>query len=266
MHWWSALGAAALARPRARPPPSRRSQPGATAADATAPRRPTRSAAAPCSTRPTTRTPRASTSPRAPATGRPSRTTATIAALAPFCELARDAGALSGERDPKLQEGGQAGRGTARSEGTTRSCSAGSSRPPNTWPDRAAGPAAQGRRGRGRHRTLAPAEREERVAAAGSARTRVLVATDCLSEGINLQEHFDAVVHYDLVLEPDPPRTARGPRRPLRPARADRPGASPTTGRTTRSTGSCSTCCSASTSGSASRSASPSRSRPTRPR
>jgi SNF2 family DNA or RNA helicase len=30
----------------------------------------------------------------------------------------------------------------------------------------------------------------------------VLVATDCLSEGINLQEHFDAVVHYDLSWNP----------------------------------------------------------------
>jgi hypothetical protein len=31
---------------------------------------------------------------------------------------------------------------------------------------------------------------------------RVLVATDCLSEGINLQDHFDAVVHYDLSWNP----------------------------------------------------------------
>lgn len=31
---------------------------------------------------------------------------------------------------------------------------------------------------------------------------RVLVATDCLSEGINLQEFFDAVVHYDLSWNP----------------------------------------------------------------
>ena len=30
----------------------------------------------------------------------------------------------------------------------------------------------------------------------------VLVATDCLSEGINLQDHFDAVVHYDLTWNP----------------------------------------------------------------
>ncbi len=32
---------------------------------------------------------------------------------------------------------------------------------------------------------------------------RVLVATDCLSEGVNLQEHFNAVVHYDLPWNPN---------------------------------------------------------------
>jgi SNF2 family DNA or RNA helicase len=32
---------------------------------------------------------------------------------------------------------------------------------------------------------------------------RLLVATDCLSEGIDLQEHFDAVVHYDLPWNPN---------------------------------------------------------------
>ena len=32
---------------------------------------------------------------------------------------------------------------------------------------------------------------------------RVLVATDCLSEGINLQEHFNAVIHYDLPWNPN---------------------------------------------------------------
>lgn len=32
---------------------------------------------------------------------------------------------------------------------------------------------------------------------------RVLVATDCLSEGVNLQEHYDAVVHYDLPWNPN---------------------------------------------------------------
>jgi superfamily II DNA or RNA helicase len=46
-------------------------------------------------------------------------------------------------------------------------------------------------------------ERVEHVARIGAAdRGRVLVATDCLSEGINLQDHFDAVVHYDLSWNP----------------------------------------------------------------
>ena len=50
---------------------------------------------------------------------------------------------------------------------------------------------------------LPPEEREGRVARIGAAEGhRVLVATDCLSEGINLQEHLDAVVHYDLSWNP----------------------------------------------------------------
>ncbi len=49
---------------------------------------------------------------------------------------------------------------------------------------------------------MAPADRERRVTTLGQASKRVLVCTDCLSEGINLQEHFDAVVHYDLSWNP----------------------------------------------------------------
>jgi superfamily II DNA or RNA helicase len=50
---------------------------------------------------------------------------------------------------------------------------------------------------------LLPEERAERVARLGAAEgARVLVATDCLSEGINLQESFNAVVHYDLSWNP----------------------------------------------------------------
>ncbi|MEV5407538.1 DEAD/DEAH box helicase [Thermopolyspora sp. NPDC052614] len=56
--------------------------------------------------------------------------------------------------------------------------------------------------------TLSPQQRLQRIEdladAAGDdpdAR-RVLVATDCLSEGVNLQHHFDAVVHYDLAWNP----------------------------------------------------------------
>ena len=45
--------------------------------------------------------------------------------------------------------------------------------------------------------------RRELVEALGRAPRRILVATDCLSEGINLQDHFDAVVHYDLPWNPN---------------------------------------------------------------
>jgi superfamily II DNA or RNA helicase len=46
-------------------------------------------------------------------------------------------------------------------------------------------------------------QRKERVDAIGQTDRRVLVATDCLSEGINLQEHFTAVIHYDLPWNPN---------------------------------------------------------------
>ncbi|NUY34922.1 DEAD/DEAH box helicase [Paraburkholderia sp. JPY303] len=47
-----------------------------------------------------------------------------------------------------------------------------------------------------------PAEREAAVEAMSDADPRILVATDCLSEGINLQNLFTAVVHYDLSWNP----------------------------------------------------------------
>jgi superfamily II DNA or RNA helicase len=50
---------------------------------------------------------------------------------------------------------------------------------------------------------LSSDERRERVETLSEAEgPRVLVATDCLSEGINLQAAFDAVVHYDLSWNP----------------------------------------------------------------
>lgn len=49
---------------------------------------------------------------------------------------------------------------------------------------------------------LTPDEREAAVEQLGEGETRVLVATDCLSEGINLQSLFTAVVHYDLSWNP----------------------------------------------------------------
>jgi superfamily II DNA or RNA helicase len=68
--------------------------------------------------------------------------------------------------------------------------------------------------------TLPPAEREERVLQLSRADSKkyVLVCTDCLSEGINLQEHFDAVMHYDLSWNPT--------RHEQREGRADRFGQS----------------------------------------
>jgi len=46
-------------------------------------------------------------------------------------------------------------------------------------------------------------EREIRLAELTGYSQRVLVATDCLSEGVNLQEHFSAVLHYDLPWNPN---------------------------------------------------------------
>ncbi len=54
---------------------------------------------------------------------------------------------------------------------------------------------------------LTPDERRDRVSEMAAdeeenATQRILVATDCLSEGINLQQLFDTVVHYDLSWNP----------------------------------------------------------------
>ena len=49
---------------------------------------------------------------------------------------------------------------------------------------------------------LPPEEREIRVEELGGFDRRILVTTDCLSEGINLQAWFDAVIHYDLSWNP----------------------------------------------------------------
>ncbi|MEV0661718.1 DEAD/DEAH box helicase [Actinomadura luteofluorescens] len=56
--------------------------------------------------------------------------------------------------------------------------------------------------------TLSPQQRLQRIEDLADETSddpdarRVLVATDCLSEGVNLQHHFDAVVHYDLAWNP----------------------------------------------------------------
>jgi superfamily II DNA or RNA helicase len=50
---------------------------------------------------------------------------------------------------------------------------------------------------------LADEQRKEHIEIMGKAEKRVMVATDCLSEGINLQQHFTAVLHYDLPWNPN---------------------------------------------------------------
>lgn len=50
--------------------------------------------------------------------------------------------------------------------------------------------------------TLSPKERETRISDLAKNEQPVLVATDCLSEGINLQHAFNAVIHYDLAWNP----------------------------------------------------------------
>lgn len=50
---------------------------------------------------------------------------------------------------------------------------------------------------------LADEQRRQLVGELGGKTRRVLVATDCLSEGINLQDNFTAVVHYDLPWNPN---------------------------------------------------------------
>ncbi|MBD3386395.1 helicase [candidate division KSB1 bacterium] len=45
--------------------------------------------------------------------------------------------------------------------------------------------------------------RKERIDDMATSKKRLLIATDCLSEGINLQDHFTAVLHYDLPWNPN---------------------------------------------------------------
>jgi len=45
--------------------------------------------------------------------------------------------------------------------------------------------------------------RKQRIEEMGKSPQRILIATDCLSEGVNLQEHFTGVLHYDLPWNPN---------------------------------------------------------------
>lgn len=50
---------------------------------------------------------------------------------------------------------------------------------------------------------LADEQRKEEIKRMGEHEKRVLIATDCLSEGINLQDLFNSVLHYDLPWNPN---------------------------------------------------------------
>jgi superfamily II DNA or RNA helicase len=50
---------------------------------------------------------------------------------------------------------------------------------------------------------LSDEERREKIDEMAQSSKRVLVATDCLSEGINLQDKFNAILHYDLPWNPN---------------------------------------------------------------
>jgi len=45
--------------------------------------------------------------------------------------------------------------------------------------------------------------RKQRIEDMSKSAQRILIATDCLSEGVNLQEHFTGVLHYDLPWNPN---------------------------------------------------------------
>ncbi len=50
---------------------------------------------------------------------------------------------------------------------------------------------------------LTEEDRARRLQRLAEAERRILVATDCISEGTNLQEHYSAVLHYDLPWNPN---------------------------------------------------------------
>jgi superfamily II DNA or RNA helicase len=70
------------------------------------------------------------------------------------------------------------------------------------WVGRALQKALSGIRVEVVHGEMPSDERRARIEAIDDGEQKILVATDCLSEGIDLQDIFDAVVHYDLCWNP----------------------------------------------------------------
>jgi superfamily II DNA or RNA helicase len=70
------------------------------------------------------------------------------------------------------------------------------------WVGRALQKALGGMRVEVVHGEMPSDERRTRIEGMDDGEQKILVATDCLSEGIDLQDIFDAVVHYDLCWNP----------------------------------------------------------------
>ena len=206
VRWWSALALlrALASSPAAAAATLRTRAANAEADDAS--RRPTSSAAQPCSTSATTRALEGIDVAPGADTDDDDEPTSSQPTGAACCDLARDADALARRRTTASSP--------ARHELVKELLER------RLQPDRLL-PLHRHRRLRRRaaSRTrsaqeavevvsvtgeLPPPSASERVARARPTtdRRHVLVATDCLSEGVNLQEHFDAVVHYDLAWNP----------------------------------------------------------------
>lgn len=116
-------------------------------------------------------------------------------------EMARDAEALTGAQDAKLQQGIQIVQSLLK-DGYNPIVFCRFIATADYVADALRAKLGSGVDVRAVTGTLPPAEREARVEELVQSPKRVLVATDCLSEGINLQQGFDAVFHYDLSWNP----------------------------------------------------------------
>ena len=185
--------------PPARPRPSTRStNRAAPRRRRQPPRRPTTSAAGPCSTSATTTPKRTSTRRPTPA----SRTTRRRRRVASSTSCASSPRPISPARRHQARRPRRARRGpAARRLQPDRVLPLHPDRRLRRRPSSPGDcPRAEVRRRRrdGSPRRSAPAIVDELA----PHDRRVLVATDCLCEGINLQALFDAVVHYDLSWNP----------------------------------------------------------------
>ena len=245
VRWWSALGAAALAR----------LQPRRRRGDAAHPRR-----------QPSTpqtveeadeigrravldhaddEAPRASTSRPAP-TRRGRRRPRGRRAHAAARRSPRPRRASPATATPSSRPRSSSSRSSSRTA-TTRSSSAASSRPPSTSPSTCATRSARTSRSRPSPARCRRPSARARIAALGCARAARAGRHRLPERGHQPPGPLRRRRPLRPGLEPDPPRAARGPRRPLRPGARHRARGHLLRRRTTRSTASCSRCCCAST-------------------